>query len=226
MLRDPLTHIQETCMPLNARTDVRFRAARFTVLVALLAPLAGVALGAQATQQGAPAAANSAAINAVRAALDKYKDPIVAVREGWLSTIGCVDFPAGGTEHGSMEYKPGAMGVHFINMGLVGPKLDSTKPQVLLYEMVGDKLVLTGAEWFVPTDLAKTPPTILGHKLMGPMEGHAPIMPAELHHWDLHVWLWKNNPNGMFSPTNSAVKCPKTGYAYTFADAPPKMVKP
>ncbi|HMA25247.1 MAG TPA: hypothetical protein VKP00_14660, partial [Gemmatimonadaceae bacterium] len=137
-----------------------------------------------------------------------------------------VDFPAGGTEHGSMEYKPGAMGVHFINMGLVGPKLDSTKPQVLLYEIVGDKLVLTGAEWFVPTELAKTPPTVLGHKLMGPMEGHAPIMPAELHHWDLHVWLWKNNPNGMFSPTNSAVKCPKTGYAYTFADAPPKMVKP
>ena len=91
-----------------------------------------------------------------------------------------------------MEYKPGAMGVHFINMALVGPKLDSTKPQVLLYEPVGDKLVLAGAEWFVPTDLAKTAPTILGHQLMGPMEGHAPIMPAELHHWDLHVWLWKD----------------------------------
>ena len=40
----------------------------------------------------------------------------------------------------------------------------------------------------------KTPPTILGHQLMGPMEGHVPMMPAELHHWDLHVWLWKNNP--------------------------------
>jgi hypothetical protein len=45
-----------------------------------------------------------------------------------------------------------------------------------------------------------------------------------LHHWDLHVWLYKDNPNGMFSPTNSAVKCPKG--VYTFADAPPKMVKP
>ena len=180
---------------------------------------------AQAKQQG-KAADNSAAINAVKAALDKYKDPIAAVRDGYLSTIGCVDFPAGGTEHGAMEYKPGAMGVHFINMGLVGPKLDSTKPQVLLYEPVGDKLVLTGAEWFVPTAVSKTPPTILGHQLMGPMEGHAPIMPAELHHWDLHVWLYKNNPNGMFSPTNSAVKCPTTGYGYTFKDDPPKMVKP
>jgi len=180
---------------------------------------------AQAKQQGKPAD-NNAALNAVKAALDKYKDPIVAIREGYLSTLGCVDFPKGGTEHGSMEYKPGAMGVHFINMGLVGPKLDSTKPQVLLYEPVGDKLVLTGAEWFVPTAVSKTPPTILGHQLMGPMEGHAPIMPAELHHWDLHVWLYKNNPNGMFSPANSAVKCPTTGYGYTFQDEAPKMVKP
>jgi hypothetical protein len=191
----------------------------------IVAPATPRFLGAQAKQAG-KAVDNTAATNAVKAALEKYKDPIAAVRDGYLSTLGCVDFPAGGTEHGAMEYKPGAMGVHFINMGLVGPKLDSTKPQVLLYEIVGDKLVLTGAEWFVPTDLAKTPPTVLGHKLMGPMEGHAPIMPAELHHWDLHVWLWKTNPNGMFSPTNSAVKCPKTGYAYTFADAPPKMVKP
>jgi hypothetical protein len=200
-------------------------AALVAAAVAIAAPITPGALHAQASQQG-KAVTNTAAINAVRAALEKYKDPIVAVRDGYYSTVGCVDFPAGGTEHGAMEYKPGAMGVHFINMSLVGPKLDSTKPQVLLYEPVGDKLVLTGAEWFVPTQLSKTPPTILGHQLMGPMEGHAPIMPAELHHWDLHVWLWKNNPNGMFSPTNSAVKCPTTGYGYTFADAAPKMVKP
>ena len=198
---------------------------RFLSTVALALAATASLAGAQAKQQG-KAADNSAALNAVKAALDKYKDPIAAVRDGYLSTIGCVDFPTGGTEHGSMEYKPGAMGVHFINMGLVGQKLDSTKPQVLLYEPVGDKLVLTGAEWFVPTAVSKTPPTILGHQLMGPMEGHAPIMPAELHHWDLHVWLYKNNPNGMFSPTNSAVKCPTTGYGYTFKDEAPKMVKP
>jgi hypothetical protein len=212
-------------MSFRRQPDARLVAVGLSALLAL-APLATSPLGAQAKQQGAPAAANAAAINAVKAALDKYKDPIVAVREGYLSTIGCVDFPGGSSEAGAMEYKPGAMGVHFINMSLVGPKLDSTKPQVLLYEPVGDKLVLTGAEWFVPTDLAKTPPTVLGHKLMGPMEGHAPIMPAELHHWDLHVWLYKANPNGMFTATNPAVKCPKTGYGYSFADAPPKMVKP
>jgi hypothetical protein len=205
--------------------------ARPLALLAAAVALSTVApaspLGAQ-KQQGA-ASGNTAAIAAVRAALDKYKDPVVAVRDGYFSTVGCIDFPGGTTEHGekgmTMDYKPGAMGVHFLNMGLVGPKLDSTKPQVLLYEPVNGKLVLTGAEWFMPSQLSKTPPTILGHQLMGPMEGHAPIMPAELHHWDLHVWLYKNNPNGMFEATNPAVKCPK-GDPYTFADAPPKMVKP
>jgi hypothetical protein len=179
---------------------------------------------AQVKQQGKADGGNATAIAAVKAALDKYKDPIAAVRDGYFSTVGCIDFPAGGSEHGSMEYKPGAMGVHFLNPALISPKLDSTKPQVLLYEPVGDKLVLTGAEWFVPTAVSKTPPSVLGHQLMGPMEGHPPILPAELHHWDLHVWLYKDNPNGMYSPTNSAVKCPKG--AYSFADAPPKMVKP
>ena len=200
------------------------------VAVALLTAAPSSPLGAQgAKQQGAGSGGDAAEIAAVRAALDKYKDPVVAIRDGYLSTVGCIDFPGGTTEHAehgmSMNYKPGAMGVHFINMGYVGPKLDPTKPQVLLYEPVGDKLVLAGAEWFMPSQLSKTPPTVLGHQLMGPMEGHAPIMPAELHHWDLHVWLYKNNPNGMFEPTNPAVKCPKA-YGYTFADAPPKMVKP
>jgi len=192
--------------------------------LALLTAAAPTIVSAQAKPQGS--VTNVAAISAVRKALDKYKDPIAAVRDGYFSTVGCVDFPGGGTEHGSMEYKPGAMGVHFLNVQLIGPKLDSTKPQVLLYEPVGDKLVLAGAEWFVPTELAKTPPTVLGHQLMGPMEGHMPIMAPELHHWDLHVWLWKDNPNGMFSPTNSAVKCPKTGYGYSFQDEAPKMVEP
>jgi len=199
-----------------------------TIVLATLLAATPSALIAQAKQQGkASATNNTAALNAVKAALEKYKDPVAAVRDGYLSTLGCVDFPGGGSmDHGAMDYKPGAMGVHFINMALVGQKLDSTKPQVLLYEPVGDKLVLTGAEWFVPTEVSKTAPTILGHQLVGPMEGHEPVMPAGLHHWDLHVWLWKDNPNGMFSSTNSAVKCPKTGYGYSFVESAPKMVKP
>jgi hypothetical protein len=48
-------------------------------------------------------------------------------------------------------------------------------------------------------------------------------MPTALSHYDLHVWLWKENPAGLFSPTNPAVKCP-AGAAYTFAEPVPDVV--
>ncbi|MGQ0642316.1 MAG: hypothetical protein ACT4P6_16330 [Gemmatimonadaceae bacterium] len=158
----------------------------------------------------------------VRASLDKYNDPIVAVHDGYLSTVACIDFPKGGSE-GSMRYAAGGMGVHFFNPQYVGPTLDPAKPQVLIYEPVGDKLRLVAAEWFVPLELAKdTRPSIFGKELEGPMEGHQPLMPAGAHHYDLHVWLWKTNSEGVFSPTNPAIKCPKVGYS--FSEDAPKMV--
>jgi hypothetical protein len=201
---------------------------RIKQLVGMLVVLAYLSPAVASAQMAKPGnRALSPNLAATRAALDKYKDPMQAVRDGYFSTVACIEFRATGAgSHEHMDYKPGAMGVHFLNPATIGPTLDSLKPQVLLYEPQGDKLVLTGAEWFVPVAVSKTPPTLFGQTLMGPMEGHEPIMPAQLHHWDLHVWLWKDNPNGVFSPTNSIVKCPKSGYGYSFDDAPPKMVKP
>ena len=161
-------------------------------------------------------------LQSVRKGLDKYNDPIVAVHDGFYSTLGCISYPNGGGE-GAMKYAPGAMGVHFLNLANVGPKLDPAKPQVLIYEPNGDKLKLVAAEWFVPTEVAGgTAPSIFGQELGGPMEGHKPLMPDGLHHYDLHVWLWKTNPEGVFAPTNPAVKCPSGGYSFT--EAAPKMV--
>jgi len=158
----------------------------------------------------------------VRAALDKYKDPILAVHDGYFSSVGCIEYPTGGHE-GTMKYAPGGMGVHFLNLQLIGPTLDPAKPQVLIYEPHGDKLQLVAAEWFVPVQAAGgTRPAIFGQELGGPMEGHHPLMPEGLHHYDLHVWLWKTNPAGVFAPTNPSIKCPKQGYS--FEEAAPKLV--
>ena len=58
--------------------------------------------------------------------------------------------------------------------------------------------------------------------MAGHTAGHAPILPAELHHWDLHVWLWKDNPNGLMHPTNSNIHC--ANGPYTFHEMATKMV--
>jgi hypothetical protein len=46
------------------------------------------------------------------------------------------------------------------------------------------------------------------------MEGHEPLMPRELHHYDLHVWLFKENP---------AVGC--AGHAYALMEQPTATVQ-
>ena len=177
-----------------------------------------VALPDSSTAQ-APASAVQAAmspdIEAARTALAKYSDPFVAIKDGYFSTLACIDFPNGAVD-GPISYPPGAMGVHFLNVGNIGPKLDPAKPQVLIYEPVGNKLVLAAAEWFMPAQVVGEgpAPTIFGQTLAGPMNGHEPIMPAALRHYDLHVWLWKENPKGIFTSTNAKVKC-TPGAPYT-----------
>lgn len=155
----------------------------------------------------------SANVKTARQALEKYHDPIAAVRDGYFSTLACIDFPKSGKLAG-MDYPAGGMGVHFINPRLIGTKLDYAHPQVLMYEPVADKLELVAAEWFVPYGPGVTRPELFGHQFYGPMMGHYPVMPAQFTHYDLHVWLWKDNPAGMFVPTNANVKCPAGGYTY------------
>jgi hypothetical protein len=158
----------------------------------------------------------------VRAALDKYHDPYVAIRDGYLSTVGCVHYPRPGG-HGRIPYPAGGMGIHFVNPQLVGPVPDPMRPAILLYEPDGDKLRLVAAEWFIPLATGiKERPSVFGKPFDGPMEGHEPLLPQALHHYDLHVWLWKENPAGLFSPTNPRVTC--GGYGYSLAEEAPPVV--
>jgi hypothetical protein len=171
---------------------------------------------------GAQAPALPPELEKVRAALEKYQDPYVAVHDGYFSTVGCIEFPeAGGA--GQLPYHAGGMGIHFLNPRLVGPVPDPLRPPILLYEPHGDKLRLVGAEWFVPLATGITErPTVFGRAFDGPMEGHEPIMPKALHHYDLHVWLWKENPRGLFSATHPGLSC--AGYGHTLKEGAPRVV--
>ena len=164
---------------------------------------------------------NAAEIDAMREALAKYKDPYVAVRDLYLSTVGCVHYD-GMKMPGHMEYPKGGMGIHFVNLTVQGP-LDPKKPNVLIYEPVGDKLELVAAEWLVPVTVAKERPVLFGQPFQGPMEGHEPLIPQGFVHYDLHAWLFKDNPNGMFSPTNPDVTC--EGYDFRLLEHPTKIVE-
>jgi hypothetical protein len=192
---------------------------RHVLCLSLIAALGAAALAPTAVAQDP---ALTPELQKVRAALDKYQDPYVAVRDGYLSTVGCVHYPqAGGT--GRVPYPPGAMGVHFLNLALIGPVPDPMRPPILIYEPSGNTLKLVAAEWLIPLATGiKERPSLFGQPFDGPMMGHEPLMPAGLHHYDLHVWLWKANPAGLFSPTNPSVTC--TGYQHALAEESPHLV--
>jgi len=188
------------------------------IACAAIVSLAGLAAAA------APVAAEEptqAELDAVREALVKYKDPYVAVRDLYLSTVGCVHYD-GMKMPGHMEYPKGGMGVHFVNLTIQGP-LDPKRPNVLVYEPVDGKLQLVAAEWLVPVTVAKERPVLFGQPFQGPMEGHEPLIPQDFVHYDLHAWLFKDNPNGMFSPTNPDVTC--EDYDFSLREHPTKIVE-
>lgn len=181
-------------------------------------PLAALALGALlGPVPGAQAADDHlpvlpAELEPVRKALEKYRDPIAAIHDGYHSTLGCV------------HYAEGGMGIHFLNVGLIGPVPDPMAPQLLIYEPDAEgALHLVAAEWLVPLATGvEGRPELFGQPFEGPMEGHLPLMPKELHHYDLHVWLFKENPAGLFNTVNPDVEC--DGKPYAFLEEPPPEV--
>jgi hypothetical protein len=192
------------------------KSARRAFAAALGIAFLGATLGSVAGEE-----ADKAQIDALRKSLEKYQDYKVAVRDLYLSTVGCVHY-SGEKKPGLMEYPKGAMGVHFVNVTVQGPP-DPMKPNVLIYEPVGKELKLVAAEWLVPlTADTKARPSLFGQPFTGPMEGHEPLIPKEYVHYDLHAWLFKKNPLGLFAPTNPDVHC--DGYDFSILEEPTKMV--
>jgi hypothetical protein len=141
-------------------------------------------------------------IQLVRLYTDKYQDFKQAQKDNYLLGLGCVS--------GSDQ---GAMGLHFINMNLVKlGVIDVAHPQIILYEPTADgKLKLTGADFLVDAeqwDNDKThvpgPPELMG-QLFHYFE--APNRFGLKAFYTLHVWAWKDNPNGAFVNWHPDVAC-------------------
>jgi hypothetical protein len=140
-------------------------------------------------------------LSLARKATAKYSDVAVAFADGFTPASPCVTDPNGS----------GNMGIHFDHPSRVRDLvLDPEKPDILLYERKSTgELRLVGLEyWIIDIDQNKATdfdrPSMFGVPFDGPMDGHAPGMPI---HYDLHVWLYKYNPNGTFAIFNPNVHC-------------------
>ena len=173
---------------------------RTTALACTLAAAATVA-ALPHRAESAPARAagpTKAQLAAVRHATERFRDVRVARRAGYKAEGSCTSSPNG------------AMGQHYMNERLASDgTIDALHPEALLYERRGGRWRLNGVEYFRPdadgqltTDDDR--PSVLGLTFEGPMEGHSPGMPV---HYDLHAWIWKSNPRGMFSQWNPRVHC-------------------
>jgi hypothetical protein len=140
-----------------------------------------------------------ALLKIVRESTERFKDVAVAEREGYTLTFGCVTGP-----------DAGAMGMHFVNFDLVGKgELDATRPHIVIYEPTSDgQLRLIGADFLLDAatwDAKKQGPPELMGQLFHLFD--APNRFGLKAFYTLHVWAWKENPNGAFVNWHPNVSC-------------------
>jgi hypothetical protein len=159
---------------------------------------------ATAAHQQAPAALTTQAtalINAVRESTSRFQDPAQATREHYFLKFGCVSGP-----------DQGAMGLHFVNSDILqSGVIDVHNPQIVIYEPAADgTLKLIGADYLVFAEQWDSdpshhgPPELMGqlfHYFESPNRFGLPAF------YTLHVWAWKDNPNGAFVNWHPNVNC-------------------
>jgi hypothetical protein len=140
-----------------------------------------------------------ALLKIVRDSTARFQDVAAAEAEGYALQFGCVSGP-----------DSGAMGLHFVNGALVNSGIiDATHPQIVIYEPTASgRLRLIGADFLVLADSWNAkhsgPPELMGqlfHLFDAPNRFGLPAF------YTLHVWAWKDNPNGAFVNWHPNVKC-------------------
>jgi hypothetical protein len=191
-------------------------------LLRALLPLALCAVPA-----AAPAQVNAQAdIAAMRAATARFRDVRVALAEGYVADPGngCHDSAGMGGDPAL-----GGMGIHYFRpaqLGITAPPnprvsgtgthTDWSNPSILIYEPQADgSLELVAVENLVfqagwTAAGHRAPPTISGRP-WDRMQDDPATPVDEAHgfepHFDQHVWIWRDNPRGMFEQFNPNVSC-------------------
>ncbi|MPZ92599.1 MAG: hypothetical protein GEU68_13365 [Actinobacteria bacterium] len=142
---------------------------------------------------------------AARAATAGYHRITSALDAGYglftdAAGIACIDAPG-----------MGAMGIHYVNGGLVDDgAVNAATPEALVYEPEANgRLRLVALEYVVFKDAwdatHTSPPSLFG-KTFDPTD--APNRYGLPPFYSLHAWVWKHNPAGTFAMWNPNVSCP------------------
>lgn len=129
---------------------------------------------------------------ALRQATARFHQFAVAEDAEWnteITGLGCFSGPDGG------------MGFHYANLGLLDDVINPAEPEALLYEpQKNGEMRLVGVEYIVPKPAwtGANPPQLYGQEF--------PYI-AQFDVYGLHVWVWRENPSGMFAPWNPRVNC-------------------
>jgi hypothetical protein len=130
-------------------------------------------------------------LQSVRGATSRFHSFTQAIMAGYEEDDHCVSVPG-----------LGGMGYHWANPLLVDPFFDPLKPEVVLYARgPGGNLRLVALEYIV-INVGQPRP------LFGDQPFDVGGTPVPVPHWSLHVWLYENNPSGMFRPFNPNISCP------------------
>ena len=144
-----------------------------------------------AASASAKKSADAELLQSVRRATSRFHSTTQALNAGYLRDDHCVSAPG-----------LGGMGFHWVNPNLVDPTFDPLKPEVVLYAPDSDgNLHLVALEYIV-INVGQAPP------MFGSQPFDVGGTPIPDPHWSLHVWLYKDNPTGMFTPFNPDVSCP------------------
>lgn len=195
-------------------------------LLAFFPLAASACLAASPTLQTSQPGPGEPTLAEVRAATERFQDVNVALAEGYIRD------PMNMCDDASMMGRPaalGAMGVHYFRPDMLGvsgppnPRVDGTgthtdfrNPSILIYEPQADgSLALVAVENLVfqkawAATGATQPPTFHGVAWDNMKDNPAtPLDEAHMFepHFDRHVWVWRENPNGVFAPFNPAVDC-------------------
>ena len=182
-------------------TPSRPRAARTRgILVGGVALVALLMLAGQSIAIGA----GQGELAAVRAATDTFHSIPAAEKAGYGPFYICTDDNGGA----------GAMGQHYVRGDLVGDgAINPLTPEALVYEpMPGGQLRLVGVEYVViKADWDKnhsSQPQLLNHTFFTIQAGNRYGLPD---FYELHAWIWRPNPSGMFENWNPKVTCRGNG---------------